>query len=62
MKLLKLLRKMKQQVSAKNNSRSKELLNSLLGVSEDLFQDLQEFKRERKAEAKQSCTGIGLLK
>ena len=52
MKLLKLLRKMKQQVSAKNKSRSKELRNSFLGLSGDLFQDLQEFKRKRISESK----------
>ena len=49
---LKLLREMKQEVSAKNKSRSKELLNSFLGLSGDLFEDLEEFKRERKAESK----------
>ena len=50
--LLKLLRKMTLQDSAKNKSRSKELLNSFLGLSGDLFQDLQEFKTERKVESK----------
>jgi len=49
---LKLLREMKQEVSAKNKSRSKELLNSFLGLSGDLFEDFEEFKRERKAESK----------
>ena len=49
--LLKLLRKMNQQVSAKNKSRSKELLNSFLGLSGDLFQDLQELKRKGRQKA-----------
>ena len=49
---LKLLREMKQEVSAKNKSRSKVLLNSFFGLSGDLFEDFEEFKRERKAESK----------
>jgi len=36
---LKLLREMKQEVSAKNKTRSKELLNSFLELSEELFED-----------------------
>ena len=49
---LKLLKEMKQEVSAKNKLRSKELLNSFLGLSGELFQDFEEFKKERKAESK----------
>jgi len=52
MEPLKLLREMKQEVSAKNKTRSKELLNSFLGLSGDLFEDFEEFKREGKAESK----------
>ena len=52
MEPFKLLREMKQEVSAKNKSRSKELLNSFLGLWGDLFEDFEEFKRERRAESK----------
>jgi len=40
---LKLLRETKQEVSAKNKTRSKELLNSFLGLSRELFEDFEEF-------------------
>ena len=49
---LKLLKEMKQEVSVKNKLRSKELLNSFLGLSGELFQDFEEFKKERKAKSK----------
>ena len=39
---LKLLKEMKQEVTVKNNLRSKELLNSFLGLSGDLFKDFKE--------------------
>lgn len=50
--LLKLVGEMKQEVSAKNKSRSKELLNSFLGLSGDQFENFEEFKRESKSESK----------
>ena len=63
MEPLKLLREMKQEVSAKNKTRSKELLNSFLGLSGELSEDFERCLRGKGMQkAKHSPTCISLSK
>ena len=43
---------MKHEVSEKKKKKSKELLHSFLGISENLFNDFKAFKGEMKAKSK----------
>jgi len=58
MEPLKLLREMKPEVSAKNKTRSKDLLNSFLGLSGELFDDFKELRGKGRQKAKHLPTGI----